>query len=198
MIACRLQEPAATAGWRRFCAIETNVEAPAAGLVPECPAWSETIIERSFLKCPEALAMAIGLRMPQPLLALRQVDEIDLYLRAEDGLHLFEIKRPSAHLGWQKAVGQIADYWTRSSAWLRKDQERVGLWVVCPVRWSKSRGEPKIPAGWSAALASVKETQLAGAVAVDLSLVFYTILRAPNGLFMFLWRADEDLPQIGG
>lgn len=197
MIVCRFGEPFVDAAWpRQVCDIERLREAPKGTLKPYCPDFSETAIERAFLRRPGVLADALGLTIPHDsLLALRQVEKIDLYLRTPHGLHLLEVKRPDQYQTdvSTRALRQIANYWTSTATWIRRGDEMVHLWAMCPIRWSSRTGKGKLPADWRDDLLAVR-TEKCLPPDVALGLLFYGIFRSRQGLVMFLWRADEPAP----
>ena len=51
---------------------------------------------------------------------------------------------------------------TLAAVWLRRGIRSVHLWVLSPVRWSRSKGTAKIPSNWRASLARIAHGQLTG------------------------------------
>lgn len=197
MVACRLSEPLRPNGWKgESCDLSLLEDAPPQDLVHDCPPWSETIVERSLLRCPEALARAVGVPLDPGSLVLHQVDEIDLYLLTDSSLHLFEVKRPSAHAQWRSAAEQIATYWIEKSAWLLKGDRNVFLWGVVPVRWSRRRQTLKVPEQWESTLAAISATLGGARAPVELGLLLYAILRSQEERWLFLWNAREQPPAV--
>jgi hypothetical protein len=112
-------------------------------LQPSLPAeWNERVIEGTLLQHPALLAGALGSAAATTPLVLRQVDKIDLYLKADTDLHLLEIKRPSRHVEWGAAATQIARQWDERHQWLgsrRRTGVSVGR-VSCalePKKWHR-------------------------------------------------------------
>jgi hypothetical protein len=129
--------------------------------------------------------------------ALRQVMHIDLYLRAGKDLHLLELKRPTVCAKWQFAAEELTRQWRSGAAWLSRGVENVHLWVVTPVRWSRSKGTAKIPNNWQATFAAIAGEHLTGRATAKLGMLFYVIVRSrTNRLFLVLWRADEPEPAL--
>jgi hypothetical protein len=195
MISCTVCDPVAGAGWRRVCELE-ECTTLASGLVTlEYPAWSESVVERSLLKQPTLLAKAV--RAPTSengLIALSQVARIDLYLRVGRQLHLIELKRPNAYGRWEYAAAELAGQWCRSAAWLRCGVESVHLWVLSPVRWSRSKRTAKIPHDWRNKLDRIKREQLTGLAEAELGMLFYGFCRVGRNRYLLLWHADEAAP----
>jgi hypothetical protein len=199
MIISRIGSPFRAPGLSgRSCKVTITATLPAGPLDRRCPEnWNERVIEGTLLRHPSILARALG-ASSKDLLILRQVAQIDLYLRLKNELHLLELKRPTQHVKWQAAADQIARQWAANSAWLRKDRERVFLWAVSPIRWSRSNGTPKLPHNWAGAVKAIKRKYLRGFVDVELGLLFYSILGSSSGRILLLWRADETPPHLRG
>jgi hypothetical protein len=121
--------------------------------------------------------------------------KIDLYLRNSEELHLLEVKKPTEHRQWPDAAKQIVRQWRNSAHWLRRRQERVFLWAICPVRWSSRSRTARIPPKWRDELTAIKHSQLVGPFEAELGLLFYGISKTSAGMRLFLWRADEAAPQ---
>jgi hypothetical protein len=119
-----------------------------------------------------------------------------LYLRAGDELHLLEVKKPTEDTQWLNAADQIARQWGKTAHWLRKRNDKVFLWAVCPVRWSRSKRIAKVPPNWGVQLEAIKAQRLVGSAAAELGLLFYGIFRSNDGLRLYLWRADEPAPSL--
>ena len=195
MIVCRVCDPTPVAGWKSVFEMEVTPARLPPPIAFEYPNWSESVIERSFLKQPEILAK--GLRVASPhdgLLALRQVARIDLYLRAGQQLHLLELKKATEYGKWQVAAAEIARQWCNSAAWLRRDVGSVYLWVMSPVRWSRSRRTAKIPGTWRTSLSGIAQRQLTGMAQAELGMLFYGLVRAGGERYVLMWQADEPPP----
>jgi hypothetical protein len=92
MVICAIGEPSRVEGWNcSSCDLQILEQLPK-GLVFDPPRWHEGRIEASFVRTPIALIRALGIRQPKRLIALKQVDKIDIFLWADDQLHLFEVK----------------------------------------------------------------------------------------------------------
>ena len=167
MVYCRMGEHQETEGWNsKGCDLEILGAAPKTPLDFDPPSWNERRIESSLLKNPSALVRGLGIRGARRILALRQVDEVDLFLRANERVHLIEVKGlrgigRSPYRQWRFALGQIAAYWSSRRAWLTPGIEPVFLWALCPIRWDVDGAE--IPSGWRAAVADIQVNQLQGA-----------------------------------
>jgi hypothetical protein len=198
MVICTLSEPFVDGAWKEIVALEPLATLPNEDLAPDAPAWEERVIEVSLLRRPGILATAIGIPPPHDILALKQVWRIDLYLRVNGGLHLFEVKKPTAHREYRKAARQLARQYVDRSVWIRRGAEAVHLWAVCPVKWSRRRQSPKIPAEWRVELAAIKNDVLPGEAAPTLGLLFYSVVKASKGRLFLLWRADEEVPISSG
>ncbi len=96
MILFKLEYPTTVEAWPKpVCEFQDCGCLPDEELTPECPDWTESVIERSFLRRPDALARVLGVTDTRhELLVLKQVARIDLYLRTGSGLHLVEMKGP--------------------------------------------------------------------------------------------------------
>jgi len=194
MLICALSEPFLDGAWKEVVQFDPVEAAPCSRLLPESPRWKERVIEVSLLRRPEVLARAIG-RSGTDILALKQVWRIDLYLRVDGSLHLFEVKKPTAYGEHRKAATQIARQYCERSVWLRRGDESVNLWAVCPVEWSQSDQAPMVPSNWQSDLNGVRAELLKDQPAISLELLFYAIARGPDGRFVFFWRADEASPR---
>jgi hypothetical protein len=195
MIICRVRDPVALAGWRPVCEMEECSDLPTGPIAFEYPTWSESVIERSFLKQPELLAKAVhATSEPNGLIALSQVARIDLYLRVYQQLHLIELKKATGYGKWEYAAAELAGQWCRSAAWLRKGIESVHLWVLSPVRWSRSRRTAKIPSNWRKKLDSIMREQLTGQAHAKIGMLFYGFSRVGSDRYLLLWQADEPTP----
>jgi hypothetical protein len=175
--------------------MEASAALPTEPITFEYPSWPESQIERSLLKQPEILAEALRVTSPPDgLLALRQVARIDLYLRVGQELHLLELKKATLYGRWQFAAAEIARQWCKSAVWLRRGIRSVHLWVLSPVRWSRSKGTAKIPSNWRASLARIAHGQLTGLSEANIGMLFYGFIRAGRVLYLLIWQADEPAP----
>ena len=196
MITCMIDGPAVLDRWKRICLLDV-CEPGTDRLAPECPDWSERLIENSFLRQPQLLARVLGVDPSEDVLALKQVARIDLYLRSESGLHLLEVKKPTEHgEQWKAAASQIARQWVNECHWLRHGGEPVFLWAVCPVRWSKRRKALKVPDDWKPTLVRIRAEQLTGPAEASIGLLFYSIFTSAGRRRLFMWRADEPPPTV--
>ena len=199
MILFKLEYPTTVEAWPKpVCEFQDWGYLPDERLTFECPDWTESVIERSFLRRPDALARVLGVTDTRhELLVLKQVARIDLYLRTHSGLHLVEMKGPKAHLQWRSAADQIARQWAQSCHWLRQKNEPVFLWAMCPVRWSLRRRRLKVPPNCLEEVAAIKKARLHGGAVAELGLIFYSLFRSTDSLLLVLWRADEPTPATG-
>jgi hypothetical protein len=150
------------------------------------------------------LLAGLGLATRQPVIALRQVSEVDLYLHCGEELHLIELKGLTGTRSFRlslTAANQIAQYWCQKGKWLRTGDEPVRLWSLCPVRWRHSVAE--VPKDCAGALEEIKSSKLQGEYSADIGLVFYSVfpmpgtpLRSGHEFLFIMWRADESIPLV--
>lgn len=190
MVICTLVGPSEVGPWKKICSLEHRDSLPTDSVIDACPNWKERVLENSLLRQSDVLARAIGVPTTEHSIALKQVARIDLYLRTREGLHLFEVKRPQAEREWLSAATQIAQQWGRQGHWLRRGDEPVSLWAVCPVRWTRPTAGPDLPTGWRTALAAIKPET------ANLGLLFYSILQGADEQTLILWRCDEPTPML--
>ena len=149
MVICTMGPLHQPEGWNsKRCELGVLERMPIRPLTFDHPQWNERRIESSLLQNPAALASVLGISRARKILALRQVDEVDLYLRVDDRVHLLEVKGlkgpgDSPYRKWREALSQIAEYWSSRRAWLTADAQSVGLWALCPIRWDKVG--PRVP-----------------------------------------------------
>jgi hypothetical protein len=194
MVICSISDPAHNDEWQHdMCQLRRLDAIPPQSRI-DLPHWSETKIERALLQSPEIIADALGVENRTNLLVLRQVDEIDLYVRADGELHLIEVKRPSSHTSraWRSAVSQVIGYWRKNKVWLRTGTQRVHLWAMCPARWSSKTALPKIPTGWEAELKNQEAAELSGEGVATLHFLHYALLKHDRGRTLIMWRSDEE------
>jgi hypothetical protein len=199
MVFCKIGEPYRAQGWtRNVCELDVLDKAPTGPLVFDHPRWSESRIEWSLLKHPSFLAKALGVEPSAQALVLRQVSDIDLYVRADGHLHLVEVKglKGAPFNRWQGALNQIVRYWCNLGVWLRRGDEAVTLWALCPIRWSRSRGVAVVPQDWRSTIDELRQTHLKGPNAPELRLAFYSLFQHSGERLLLIWRAEEDAPQL--
>lgn len=199
MITCRVSKRCYPSGWSRSVVDLERVDAlPVAKLVPDTPDWSEQLFECSLLRKPALLEAALGLAPTTSPLVLKQVSHIDLYLRSSDTLHLIEVKKPSELGKWRVAASEIVRQWSSNEAWLRREGEPVRLWTLCPTRWSKRRGAPKLPETWPTHIRSLTDANLHGRTAAALDAVFYQTFSTGLGgeQFITFWLGSEEGPHL--
>jgi hypothetical protein len=109
MILFKLEYPTTVEAWPKpVCEFQDWGCLPDEQLTSECPDWTESVIERSFLRRPDALARVLGVTDTRhELLVLKQVARIDLYLRTHSGLHLVE--NEGAQGPFAMAIGSGSD-----------------------------------------------------------------------------------------
>ena len=125
---------------------------------------------------------------------LSQVARIDLYLRAGQQLHLIELKRPTGYGKWEYAAVELAGQWGRSAVWLRRGVGSVHLWVLSPVRWSRSKRAAKIPSNWRNKLDGIVREHLTELAEAEIGMLFYGVCRVGSDRYLLLWQGDEPAP----
>jgi hypothetical protein len=187
MVICAVQGPSEVGPWKQICSFEQLQSLSRVKAVPH-PAWRERVIENALLRQPEVLAGAVGIAPTERSVVLKQVNDVDLYLRTDAGLHLFEVKPPRARNSWIPAATQIARQWAASSHWMRPGTEPVYLWALCPTRWKG--GRPELPDGWLADLGAI------GAPGAVVGLIHYSFLDSSIGPAVVFWRHNEPQPVL--
>lgn len=200
MVICAIGEPSRADGWNcSSCDLKILKRLPKE-LVFDPPKWHEGRIEASFVRKPTALIRGLGIRQPKRLVVLKQVDDIDIYLSADDQLHLFEVKglRGPGRMPygrWPSALNQIVGYWEQRRGWLYVSEGMpVTLWGLCPIRWRDDG--PRIPADWKSTVASITSARLSYNGAPALNLAFYSLFQSAGQRVLILWRADEEPPRV--
>ena len=197
MVICTMGKLDQPGGWNsKRCELNGFELSPKHRLTYDHPQWNERRIETSLLQSPAIIVRALGASNARRIVALRQVDEVDLYLRVDDKLHLLEVKglkgRGNApYRKWQSALAQIVKYWSSRHAWLTGDARSVRLWALCPIRWDEQG--PRVPTGWESEIAKL---QTSDPSLPPLGLVFYSLFQHAGERVMLIWRADETTPSI--
>lgn len=197
MVICTMGPLHQPEGWNsKRCELGILSRPPIRPLTFHHPRWNERRIESSLLQSPLALANVLGFSDVGKVLALRQVDEVDLYVRVDDRIHLIEVKGlkgpgQSPYRRWGEALCQIAEYWSSRRAWLAADATSVNLWALCPIYWNKTG--PQVPEGWQSTIAGCRQ---AHPNLPPLGLMFYSLFQDAGQQLMLIWRADEAIPPV--